>query len=69
VVTQSSTTSGGVITYTTVLNSGQVIAAGYSNGEVYAQYSDNGTVHNQGGDTWSVTTTSNGKTSTVTGSF
>ena len=69
VVTQSSTTSGGVITYTTVLNSGQVIAAGYSNGEVYAQYSDNGTAHNQGGDTWSVTTTSNGKTSTVTGTF
>jgi hypothetical protein len=69
VITESSSTAGGFITYTFVLGTGQVIAAGYPNGEVYAQYSDTGTAHNQGGDTWSVTSTSNGKTSTLTGTF
>jgi hypothetical protein len=69
VITESSSTAGGFITYTFVLGAGQVIAAGYPNGEVYAQYSDTGTAHNQGGDSWSVTSTSNGKTSTITGTF
>jgi len=69
VITESSSTAGGFITYTFVLGAGQVIAAGYPNGEVYAQYSDTGTPHNQGGDSWSVTSTSNGKTSTITGTF
>jgi len=69
VITESSSTAGGFITYTFVLGTGQVIAAGYPNGEVYAQYSDTGTAHDQGGDTWSVTSTSNGKTSTLTGTF
>jgi hypothetical protein len=68
-ITESSSTSGGIITYTFVLAAGQVIAAAYPNGEVYAQYSDTGTAHDQGGDTWSVTSTSNGKTSTLTGAF
>jgi hypothetical protein len=69
VITESSSTAGGFITYTFVLGSGQVIAAGYPNGEVYAQYSGTGTAHSQGGDSWSVTSTSNGKTSTLTGTF
>ena len=69
VITESSSTAGGFITYSFVLGAGQVIAAGYPNGEVYAQYSDTGTPHPLGGDTWSVTSTSNGKTSTLTGTF
>ena len=68
-ITESSSTAGGFISYTFVLAAGQVIAAGYPNGEVYAQYSGTGTAHNPGGDSWSVTSTSNGKSSTLTGTF
>jgi hypothetical protein len=67
-VTQSSTTSGGIITYSFVLNSGQTISAG-SGGIGYAQFSGTGTAHSTSGDTWSVTTTSGGTASTLTGTF
>ncbi len=68
-LTQSSSTAGGVITYSFVLAAGQVIPAGYANGTVYAQYSGTGAAHDQGGDTWSVTSTSKGTTSTLVGAF
>jgi hypothetical protein len=68
-LTQSDSTAGGFITYSFVLAAGQTIPAGYSNGTVYAQYSGTGAAHNQVGDTWSVTSTSNGKSSTLTGTF
>jgi signal peptidase I len=68
VLTQSSTTSGGVITYTSVLTAGQTIAAG-SSGVVYAQFSGTGSVRSTSGDTWVVTSTSGGITSTLSGTF
>jgi hypothetical protein len=68
VLTQSSTTSGGVITYTSVLTGGQTIAAG-SSGVVYAQFSGTGSVRSTSGDTWTVTSTSGGVTSTLSGTF
>ncbi len=66
---QSSKTSGGVITYTSVLKAGQSIPAGYSNGTVYAQFNGNGHVHSMSGDTWTVASTSDGIASTITGTF
>jgi signal peptidase I len=68
VMTQSSSTSGGVITYTSVLTAGQTIAAG-SSGVLYAQFSGTGSVRSTSGDTWVVTSTSGGITSTLTGTF
>jgi signal peptidase len=67
-ITQSSSTSGGVITYTSVLTGGQTIAAG-SSGVIYAQFSGTGSVRSTQGDTWIVTSTSGGITSTLTGTF
>jgi prepilin-type N-terminal cleavage/methylation domain-containing protein len=68
-VSQSSKTSGAVTTYTTTLKSNKTIPAGYSNGTVYAQFKDPGNVHQSSGDTWSVTSTSNGIVSVLTGTF
>ena len=68
-LSQSSASTGGFLTYTFTLAAGQVIPAGYPNGTVYAQYGGNGAPHAQSGDTWSVTTTSKGTTSTLTGTF
>jgi hypothetical protein len=68
-VVQSSTTSGGIITYSFVLTAGQTITAGYQSGTVYAQYGGNGGAHSMAGDTWSVTSTSGGITSSLTGTF
>jgi hypothetical protein len=65
---QSSASGGGYLTYTFTL-SGQAVPAGYPNGTVYAQYGGNGAPHPQSGDTWSVTSTSKGTTSTLTGTF
>jgi hypothetical protein len=65
---ESYTTSGGYITYTYVLAAGQSMNAGF-NGNFNAQYSDGGQSHNPTGDTWSVTSTSGGATSTLTGAF
>jgi hypothetical protein len=64
---QSESVSGGVISYMWV--SGQTIPANYSNGTIYAQYGGTGYAHAQSGDTWTVTSTSNGITSTLSGTF
>jgi prepilin-type N-terminal cleavage/methylation domain-containing protein len=66
--TQSTSTSGGYITYTYVLNSGQTMNAGY-NGYFTAQYSGGGQPHDTSGDTWRVVSTSGGVTSTLNGTF
>ena len=68
-LTQSSGVGGGVITYTWVLASGRTIPANYPNGVVYAQYSGTGAPHASSGDTWTITTTSGGKTATLSGTF
>jgi prepilin-type N-terminal cleavage/methylation domain-containing protein len=67
-LSQGDTTSGGVIAYTYVLGSGQTIPAHYS-GEVGAQWGGTGSVRVTSGDTWTVTSTSGGVTSTLTGTF
>jgi hypothetical protein len=67
-VTQSSTTSGGVIKYLTTLNSGQTISAG-SSVSVYAQFSGTGVARVTTADTWTITSTSNGIVSTISGHF
>jgi prepilin-type N-terminal cleavage/methylation domain-containing protein len=66
--TQSTSTSGGYITYTYVLNAGQTMNAGY-NGYFTAQYSGQGQPHDTSGDTWRVVSTSGGVTSTLNGTF
>ena len=58
-----------MITYSWVLAAGSVIPANYPNGVVYAQYSGTGAAHPSSGDTWTITTTSGGRTSTLTGTF
>jgi signal peptidase I len=68
-ITQSESTSGGVITYTWVLNSKSTITANYQGGAVYADYNGIGYTHAMSGDTWNVTSTSNGIASTLTGTF
>jgi prepilin-type N-terminal cleavage/methylation domain-containing protein len=68
-LTQGNTTSGGVIAYTYVLGSGQTIPAHYSNGQVGAQWGGSGSVRVMSGDTWTVTSTSGGVTSVLTGTF
>jgi hypothetical protein len=67
-LTDSVTTSNGVIVYTYVLNSGQTVPAN-NNSAVDAQWAGTGTVHSTTTDTYSVTSTSGGVTSTVTGHF
>lgn len=66
---QGSKTSGGVTTYTSALKSKKAVPAGYSNSTVYVQFKDKNNVHDFSGDTWSVTSVSNGLTSTRTGTF
>jgi hypothetical protein len=68
-VTQSETTAQGALVYTWVLNSGKAIPAGYQGGMVYAQFSGNGSTHAMSGDSWTVTSTSTGVTTTLTGTF
>ncbi len=66
-VTTTHTDNGSTITYTFTLNSGQSLSPGsYLNA---AQFNGNGTAHSTSGDTWSITTTSGGKTSTQSGHF
>jgi hypothetical protein len=67
-VTQSATTSGGVIKYVTTLNSGQTVSAG-SSVSVYAQFSGTGVTRVTTADTWTITTTSGGIVSTLSGHF
>jgi hypothetical protein len=68
-MTDTSATTTPSITYTFVLKSGKTIPAGYSGGEVYAQFGGTGTAHLTSGDTWTVTSTSNGFATTVSGTF
>jgi hypothetical protein len=67
-LTQSNGTSGGTISYTWTMTGSPAPA---QNGNLYvtAQWSGNGTEHPVSGDTWRVTSTSNGTTSTLSGSF
>jgi hypothetical protein len=67
--TQSESTSGGLITYTWVLNTKSSIPANYAGGEAYADFNGIGYPHALSGDAWSVTSTSNAITSTLTGTF
>jgi hypothetical protein len=66
-VANGNSTSGSAITFTYVLSG--TIPAGYPNGTIWAQFSDNGTAHVTSGDLWTVTTTSGGIASTLTGHF
>ena len=68
-LTQNSGTAGGAIVYSYVLGAGMSIPANYPGGTVYAQYGGSGAPHPSSGDTWSVTSTSGGQTSTLTGTF
>jgi hypothetical protein len=67
-VTDNDTTAGGVITYTFTLGSGKTIPAGGS-ATVYADFSSTGATRSYSSDTWSITTTSNSITSTLSGVF
>jgi hypothetical protein len=67
-VTQSSSSAGGTITYTTTLGSGKTIPAGGS-ATVYADFSGTGTARSYSGDTWSITSTSDSIVSTISGTF
>jgi hypothetical protein len=66
---QSSGSVGGSIVYSYVLTAGSSIAANYSGGTVYAQFGGTGTPRVSSGDSWSVTSTSGGLTSTLNGTF
>ncbi len=61
-------TGSGFYTYTYTLTSGS-IPARYSNGQVAAQYAGTGSPRVTSGDTWRVVSTSNGVTSTISGTF
>jgi hypothetical protein len=68
-LTQSSGTAGGAIVYSFVLGAGSSIPANYPVGTVYAQFGGNGVPRVSSGDTWTVTSTAGGVTSTLTGTF
>ncbi len=68
-LTQSSGTAGGAIVYSFVLAAGSSIPANYPVGTVYAQFGGNGVPRVTSGDTWTVTSTAGGVTSTLTGTF
>ena len=57
------------LTSTYVLNSGHSIPAGSPSGSFAAQYGGTGSARVQTGDTWTVVSTSNGVTSTLSGHF
>ncbi len=62
-------TGGGKITYTYDLSAGHSIPAKYSNGALGAQFGGTGSPRTTSGDTWTVTSTSGGVTSTISGTF
>jgi hypothetical protein len=67
-IAMTHTTTGTNIMYTFTLSSGQTLGAG--TGKLFAaQFSGTGTAHSTTGDTWSVTATSNGSTTTLNGHF
>jgi general secretion pathway protein G len=59
----------GTLTSTYVLNSGHSIPAANPSGSFVAQYGGTGSARVQTGDTWTVVSTSNGVTSTLSGHF
>jgi general secretion pathway protein G len=61
-------TGGGKITYTYVLSAGHSIPANDS-GALGAQFGGTGSPRTTSGDTWTVTSTSGGVTSTISGTF
>jgi hypothetical protein len=63
----SSTTSNDVIVYTFALNPGQTIVPG--TWKLDAQWSGTGSPHPTAGDTWQVVTTSQGRTTTLGGTY
>ena len=67
-ITQSSNSTATTITYQYTLSAGQTLGAS-TNRTYAAQMSGTGTVHPTTGDTYSVTYTTGGQTSTVSGTF
>ncbi len=67
-LTQSTSTAGGFITFTTTLSPGMTIPPG-STGTIAAQFVLNNTPHPTTGDTWTLTTTTALGTATLTGTF
>ena len=68
-VTDGHSMSGGFVHLTYTLNGGQTIRSNYPAGQVGAQWSANGSIRVTSGDTWSVTSTSGGITSALSGTF
>ena len=67
-VTQTNSSTTGAITYVFTLNAGQTLPA--STGRTFAvQTSGNGSLHPTAGDTYTVTYTSGGTTTTTSGHF
>jgi len=67
-VTQANSSTASAITYTFTLNPGQTLPA--STSRTFAvQTSGNGTLHPTSGDTWTVTYTSGGTSSSTSGTF
>jgi len=66
-VTSANSTAGGVITYTYTINPGQTIVAG--TWTIGSQWRGTGILHATAGDTWTITSTSKGVTSTISGDF
>jgi prepilin-type N-terminal cleavage/methylation domain-containing protein len=67
--TQKSSVVGGFLDYVFVLTPGNTIPAKFVGGEVGGRYYAGPGGHNLSGDLWSVTSTTNGETSTIYGSF
>jgi endoglucanase len=67
-ITQSSSTTSTQLIYTFTLNSGQTLAAA-NNRTFAAQIRGTGVAHPTSGDSWSVTYTSGGTTTTTSGTF
>jgi endoglucanase len=67
-VTTTHTDNGSTITYTYTLGTGQTLPAN-TNLLAAAQIGGSGTAHSTTGDTWSITTTSGGKSNTLSGHF
>ena len=68
VIAQSNASTATAITYTFTLAAGQTLSPSGSR-TFAAQRSGNGAAHPTAGDTWTVTYTSGGTTSTLSGTF
>lgn len=67
-LSMSHTDTGGAIVYTYTLNAGQTVPPG-NNWVAGSQYGGNGTTHPTSGDTYVVTATAGGSTTTINGHF